>query len=88
VLTREWPEIDFSHLDERWWPHEDETDDLVAARAQGFVDATRDLEGRDGVGVVTHWGFIRGATGLRVTNGTVVRVDPAGRGEVVGTPDP
>jgi len=40
------------------------------------------------VAVVSHWGFIRGVTGLRVTNGTVVRVDENGGGVVVGPADP
>ncbi len=88
VLMREWPGIDFSHLEERWWPNEDETDDLVAARGRNFIKTSATLPDRDQVAVVTHWGFIRGVTGLKVTNGTVLRVDPEGRGVVVRVPDP
>ncbi|MDA0340028.1 MAG: phosphoglycerate mutase family protein [Proteobacteria bacterium] len=88
VLMREWPGIDFSHLEDRWWPHEDETDDLVAARGRAFIETSATLPDRDQVAVISHWGFIRGVTGLKVTNGTVLRVDPEGRGVVVGTPDP
>lgn len=87
VLAATWPEIDFSHIDERWWPHEDETDDLVASRARAFLERTAMLADRQSVAVVSHWGFIRGATGLRVTNGTVVRVDKNGGGVVVGPAD-
>ncbi len=28
------------------------------------------------IGVVTHWGFIRALTGLKVPNGDVLRIDP------------
>lgn len=88
ILERDWPALDFAHLDERWWPHEAETDDIVSGRARGYFDQTLGLADRDHVAVVTHWGFIRGMTGLRVTNGTVVRVGRDGRGVVVDTPDP
>jgi glucosyl-3-phosphoglycerate phosphatase len=88
VLAAAWPDIDFSHIEERWWPREDETDDLVAARGREFLEQAAVLDDRNSVAVVSHWGFIRGITGLRVTNGTVLRVDRNGQGAVVGTPDP
>jgi broad specificity phosphatase PhoE len=88
VLAKTWPGINFSHIEERWWPHEEETEDLVAARAGAFLEKTTELEDRDTVAVVSHWGFIRGVTGLRVPNGTVVRVGRDGQGAVVGSPDP
>jgi glucosyl-3-phosphoglycerate phosphatase len=88
ALAREWPGIDFSNIEERWWPRADETDDLVAARGQAFMEQSQTLDDRDSVAVISHWGFIRGITGLRVTNGTVLRIDRGGRGEVVGIPDP
>lgn len=88
VLKETWPDIDFSHIDERWWPHEDETDDLVARRGRDFLERTATLVDRQAVAVVSHWGFIRGITGLRVTNGTVIRVDENGTGVVVGPTDP
>jgi broad specificity phosphatase PhoE len=87
-LIQEWPGIDFSQLEERWWPHEDETDDLVAARGRAFIETSTTLPDRDQIAVVSHWGFIRGITGLKVTNGTVLRVDLEGQGVVVGTPNP
>jgi broad specificity phosphatase PhoE len=87
VLSRTWPDIDFSHIEERWWPHEDETDDLVAGRGRAFLERTATLADRQSVAVVSHWGFIRGITGLRVTNGSVIRVDENGAGVVVGPAD-
>jgi broad specificity phosphatase PhoE len=88
VLAEAWPRIDFSHIDEKWWPDQDETEDLVAARGSLFLDKTIGLHDRDSVAVVSHWGFIRGMTGLRVTNGSIVRVDKSGRGMVVGPSNP
>jgi broad specificity phosphatase PhoE len=87
-LIKTWPDIDFSHIKERWWPYEDETDDLVADRGRAFLEKSARLTDRQSVAVVSHWGFIRGVTGLRVTNGTVVRVDENGGGVVVGPADP
>jgi hypothetical protein len=43
------------------------------------------------VAVITHWGFIRAVTGLKVPNGTVLRIDPAqpDRGvQQISCPDP
>ena len=43
------------------------------------------------IAVVTHWGFIRALTGLRVPNGTVLRIDPTRSGcepELVFMADP
>jgi hypothetical protein len=31
------------------------------------------------IAVVTHWGFIRALTGLKVPNGAVLRIDPTRR---------
>jgi glucosyl-3-phosphoglycerate phosphatase len=88
ALAKAWPKIDFSHLDERWWPEEDETEGLVKARGLSFLGETAALPDRESLAVVSHWGFIKSITGLRVTNGTVLRVDPDGRGVVVAKPDP
>ena len=88
ALAQEWPSIDFSHLADRWWPHEDETDEIVEARAKAFLSETQLMADRDHTAIVSHWGFIRGLTGLRVGNGTVVRVPQDGKGLVVAAPDP
>lgn len=88
VLAETWPRIDFSHIDERWWPHENETDDVVSARGRAFLEKSATFPDRHCVAVVSHWGFIRGITGLRVTNGSLVRVDQDGGGVVVASTDP
>ena len=37
---------------------------------------------------VSHWGFIRGLTGLAVGNGTVVELGPGPAASVVHAPEP
>ena len=59
----------------------------VEARARTFLGRLPAIGDWQRALVVTHWGFIRGLTGLRVTNGTAVRIDDAGRGEVVHAPE-
>ena len=86
-LAALWPDLDFSGLEEQWWPEPDETFEQVEARARTFLGRLPAIGDWQRALVVTHWGFIRGLTGLRVTNGTAVRIDDAGRGEVVHAPE-
>jgi broad specificity phosphatase PhoE len=76
-LAGDWPHLDFSPIDEHWWS-QTEGDDSVAARGQAFRAAARAWPDHDEVLVVTHWGFIRGLTGLSVKNCDVVPFDPHG----------
>ncbi|GAB4171655.1 MAG: hypothetical protein OHK0024_07940 [Thalassobaculales bacterium] len=75
-LGRLWPDLDFSHLEETWWPAREETSHLEA-RCRRFAARAEEIADRHAVGVITHWGFIRGLTGLTVPNGAIVRL-PAG----------
>lgn len=88
LLADRWPGIDFTDLQERWWPHEHETPDRVQARCDAFKRRLPNLADHDTTLVVTHWGFIRGVTGLPVTNCTAVRIDRDGAGTVVHEPEP
>ncbi len=75
-LARRWPAIDFTPLAERWWPDLDESEEELAARSQNFrrfMALERDWAE---TAVVTHWGFIRALTGLRVPNAHLLRFDP------------
>jgi broad specificity phosphatase PhoE len=58
------------------WPQAQETE-MIRQRSQSFR-----LWIAGGpwpqIGVVTHWGFIRALTGLKVPNGAVPRIDPTG----------
>jgi broad specificity phosphatase PhoE len=67
-LARSWPGFDFAHLEERWWPEPEETEEELLARCRRFHAAMAAVEDWPHVAVVTHWGFIRGLTGHEVGN--------------------
>jgi len=71
-LAERWPCIDFSALDEVWWGGAIESVDSIKQRCRRFFEATRDLPDRDRVAVISHWGFIRVATGRMVENAEIV----------------
>ena len=90
-LTALWPELDFAHLPEMWWPDIEESEEALDLRGRSFRDRMRDNREWNGVVIVTHWGFIRTLTGHKVGNGTAVRFDPhsghPGGGTVESIPD-
>jgi broad specificity phosphatase PhoE len=70
-----WPDLVFDHLSDPWWPQQEESEAAMAERCDLF--RSRLMAGSwHEVAVVTHWGFIRGLTGLAVPNGAVLRFDP------------
>ena len=73
-LTQRWPAFDFGDLDEKWWP-ENETEAEINARCAEFRSMMAALDDWRHVLVVTHWGFIRGLTGLEVANAAIVPLD-------------
>jgi broad specificity phosphatase PhoE len=76
-LAMAWPGVDFSHIDEVWWPAIEEPDHGIEARAALFRGEMAALpEWRDTL-VVSHWGFILAMTGERLMNGDWIRCDPA-----------
>ncbi len=77
-LARAWPEYDFAHLAERWWPESEEGEPAFAARCARFAERMADSPAWSGTAVITHWGVIRALTGERVTNGRLVRLAPPG----------
>lgn len=74
-LAARWPHLSFEHVEEIWWPNA-ETDVELDRRCHRFRDAARSLVDWQRVAVVTHWGFIRGVTGIEARNGELVRFDP------------
>jgi broad specificity phosphatase PhoE len=76
ALARAWPELDFSHLDEQWWPTLEESEAETEARAAAFRAEMAALPDWNDTLVVTHWGFILCMTGERVQNCEWRRVDP------------
>lgn len=76
LLERRWPEHDFAHLPEIWWPREAEPRDDVVGRAARFrAEMAADAEAERCL-VVSHWGFILALTGQSVQNGAWLRCDP------------
>ncbi len=79
VLAGRWPEIDFSHLGEVWWPQVTEVEDDVVERADRF---RREMSPPAQAGttlVVSHWGFLLALSGTSLQNGCFLRIDPASR---------
>ncbi len=75
-LERAWPELDFSHIDEIWWPAIEEPASSITGRAALFRAEMAMLADWKNTLVVSHWGFILCMTGQSVTNGQVLRCDP------------
>jgi broad specificity phosphatase PhoE len=79
-LALAFPEVDFAHLEEVWWPPQEEPANQVEGRAALFRAEMAALDDWAHTLVVTHWGFIMAFTGRSVTNGEILRVDPTGPG--------
>ena len=77
-LADRWPHISFDHVEEVWWPVERETEIELGHRCNRFRHAMRQLPDWQRVAVISHWGFIRGLTGIEARNGQLVRFDPHG----------
>jgi broad specificity phosphatase PhoE len=74
ALAERWPALALDHLPDPWWPQAEESEAALAARAARFRKRLA-AEGWRETAVVTHWGFIRALTGLKVANGTMLRID-------------
>ncbi len=79
-LAETFPEVDFAHLEEVWWPPEEEPADQVEGRAGLFRAEMAALDDWAHTLVVSHWGFIMALTGRSVTNGEMLRIDPTAPG--------
>jgi glucosyl-3-phosphoglycerate phosphatase len=75
-LMLAWPGIDFSRIDEIWWPALGEPATAVLDRAARFRAEMAALPDWSDTLVVSHWGFIMALTGQSVQNGTWMRFDP------------
>jgi glucosyl-3-phosphoglycerate phosphatase len=76
ALQRDWPDHDFSAIEEIWWPNREEPEADIVGRAARF---RADLAARPdwtNTLVISHWGFILSLTGQSVTNGQWLRCDP------------
>lgn len=75
-LAARWPHLCFDHVEEVWWPSDRESEVELGHRCSRFRAAMRMLPDWRRVAVVSHWGFIRGLTGVEARNGQLVRFDP------------
>lgn len=75
-LERDWPEHDFSAIDEIWWPPIEEPVQSIEGRAALFRAEMAAAADWSNTLVVSHWGFILAVTGASVTNGQWLRCDP------------
>ena len=75
-LMQRWPDHDFSHIEEVWWPSDDEPADSVIARASAFRTEMAARSDWSDTLVVSHWGFILCMTGQNAANGQWLRCDP------------
>ena len=74
VLAQAWPELDFGRLDRCWWGGAIESMESLRARCGRFLERLEQRPDRNTLLIVTHWGFIRGLTGLEVGNAGRVRL--------------
>jgi broad specificity phosphatase PhoE len=75
-LERDWPDLDFSRVEEVWWPAEEEPEASIIDRAARFRSMLAERHDWANTLVVSHWGFILSLTGQSVTNGQWLRCDP------------
>ena len=78
-LAKDFPHLNFNHLDECWW-HEGEKDyrgisvepeEFLIERADRFVDYIK-LEGIHSTAIVSHGNFIRALTGIKPQNCEII----------------
>lgn len=77
LLRQDWPGIDFSGLDEYWWGRRIESQASIDRRARTFARRITEQADWQAALVVSHWGFIRAATGQAIGNAEHVRFIPA-----------
>jgi broad specificity phosphatase PhoE len=75
-LTRAWPDHEFGHLPDIWWPAETESERGIRARAGQFHAEMAASADHAETLVVSHWGFILAMTGRSVTNCEWIVLEP------------
>ena len=73
-LAALWPELDFAHLEERWWGVAAESEVSLSHRCAAFRVKTDPLPDRSQIAVITHWGVIRALTGEELSNADCIRL--------------
>ncbi|MGC9269117.1 histidine phosphatase family protein [Acidiphilium sp.] len=76
TLAERFPDHDFAHLSDPWWPDGFEAEAEVIARAARFrADMAARPDWRETI-VVSHWAFILALTGHSLMNGDHIVYDP------------
>ena len=73
-LAALWPDLDFAHLEERWWGIPAESEVSLGRRFAAFRAKTDALSDRTQIAVITHWGVIRALTGEELRNAECIRL--------------
>ena len=76
TLQQRWSALDFSHLEEVWWPSGYEAEQSVLDRAERFRGEMVALPDWGTTLVVSHWGFLLALSGNSLENGTFRHVNP------------
>jgi glucosyl-3-phosphoglycerate phosphatase len=73
-LAALWPDLDFAHLEERWWGVAAESEVSLGERCAAFRAKTDGVPDRGRIAVITHWGVIRALTGQELSNAACIRL--------------
>jgi glucosyl-3-phosphoglycerate phosphatase len=76
MVALEFPEVVLDHIEDVWWPSEDEPEAMVLDRARSFRTEISSREDWAHTVVVSHWGFILACTGKSLGNGEWLETDP------------
>jgi broad specificity phosphatase PhoE len=75
-LARRFPQHDFAHLPETWWPEGMESQEETIARADAFRSIMAERDDNETILLVSHWAFILALTGISLANGEILQYDP------------
>lgn len=86
ALARDYPHLDFDHLDQCWWHNNGknnreitvEPDETLQQRADGFAEFLLQNRIRS-TAIVSHGNFIRALTGIQPENCQIIEYDPSTR---------
>ena len=73
-LARLWPELEFGHLEPRWWGARIESIQSIEQRSKAFLQLAEQFSDRETTAVICHWGFVLAASGRSVGNAEIVKV--------------
>ncbi len=76
LLAAHFPQHQFDHLPDQWWPETHETAEATIARANHFRTLMAERDDHETTLLVSHWAFILSLTGRSLDNGELVQFDP------------